>query len=140
MVKGMAVEEITADRVADAVKDQVTMTAREVLKRVPTLQEATMSWLDQYQKGRFEVHLDFSELTPEVNKMNRLGRLGVIAIVLVGLLIGSAIATAALVFSDREGDLWDFIFQLALVGFVFAMFIAIFLVLVLLWRWFRDDS
>jgi len=116
------------------------MTAREVFKRVPSLQEATTSWLDQYQKGRFEVFLDFSDLTPEVNKLNRLGRLGVIAIVLVGLLIGSAIATAALVFSETEGELWDFIFQLALVGFVFAMFIAIFLVLVLLWRWIRDDS
>jgi len=140
MVKEMAVQEITADRVAEVVKDQVAMTAREVFNRIPTLQEATMSWLDQYQKGRFEVFLDFSELTPEVNKLNRMGRLGVIAIVLVGLLIGSAIATTAVVFSQIEGDLWNFIIQLSILGFVFAMIVAIFLVLVLLWRWLRDDS
>jgi ubiquinone biosynthesis protein len=140
MVKELAVEEITADKVADVVKEQVTMTAREVLKRVPSLQDATTSWLDQYQKGRFEVFLDFSDLTPEVNRLNRLGRLAVIAIVLVGLLIGTAIATAAVVFSQIEGDLWNFIVQLSILGFVFAMFVAILLVVVLLWRWIRDDS
>ncbi len=104
MVRGMAVQEITADKVADVVREQVTMTAREVFKRVPTLQEATMSWLDQYQKGRFEVHLDFSELTPSVNKFNRMGRLAVIAIVLVGMIIGSAIATAAISYSQVAGE------------------------------------
>jgi ubiquinone biosynthesis protein len=140
MVKGMAVEEITADRVADVVKDQVTMTAREVLKRVPTLQEATMSWLDQYQKGRFEVHLDFSDLTPEVNKINRLGRLAVISIVLVGMIIGSAIATAAISLAQVEGELWTFVMRLAYLGYVFAMVVAIVLVVMLLWHWFRDHD
>ena len=105
------------------------MTAREALKRVPSLQEATMGWLDQYQKGRFEVHLDLSELTSEVNKINRLGRLAVIAIILVGMIIGSAIATAALSFAQVEEGLWDFIMRLAYLGYVFAMLVAIVLVL-----------
>ena len=139
MVKEMAVEEITADKVAEVVKDQVTMTAREVLKRVPSLQEATTSWLDQYQKGRFEVHLDFSDLTPEVNKINRLGRLAVISIVLVGMIIGSAIATAAIGLAQIEGEMWNFIMRLAYLGYVFAMIVAILLVVMLLWRWLRDN-
>ena len=139
MVKEMAVEEITADKVAEVVKDQLTMSAREVFKRIPSLQEATMSWLDQYQKGRFEVHLDFSQLTPEVNKINRMGRLAVIAIVLVGMIIGSAIATAAIGFSQAEGELWKFVFRLAYIGYVFAMIVAILLVIGLLWHWFKGE-
>ena len=138
MVKEMAVEEITADKVAEVVKDQITMSAREVLKRIPSLQEATMSWLDQYQKGRFEVTLDFSQLTPEVNKINRMARLAVIAIVLVGMIIGSAIATAALGLAQVEGQLWQFVLRLAYLGYVFAMIVAILLVISLVWRWFKE--
>jgi len=139
MVKEMAVEEITADKVAEVVKDQLTMSAREVLKRIPSLQEATMSWLDQYQKGRFEVYLDFSQLEPQVNKISRMGRLAVIAIVLVGMIIGSAIATAALGLAQVEGELWNFVMRLAYLGYVFAMIVAILLVVGLLWRWFKGE-
>ena len=62
MVREMALQAVTADKVVDVVKDQVMMTARELLKRVPSLQEATLGWLDQYQKGRFEVYVDTSGL------------------------------------------------------------------------------
>ena len=90
----------------------------------------------------FDGELHFAELrnlTPEVNKINFLGRLAVIAIILVGMIIGSAIATAAIGYGGAEGELWDFVFQLAYLGYVFAMIVAIFLVLLLLWRWIRGD-
>ncbi len=65
----MALQEISAEKVVEVVKDQVMMSAREVIKRLPSLQEATVSWLDQYQKGRLEVHLDTGGLEKSVDKL-----------------------------------------------------------------------
>ena len=98
-VREMVMDEITADKIVEMTKKQALMSAREVLKRVPTLQEATVKWLDQYQKGRFEVHLDASAISEEVQNVNRYGRLVVIALLLVGMLIGSAIASTVLTFA-----------------------------------------
>jgi ubiquinone biosynthesis protein len=140
MVQEMALQEITADKVVEVVKDQVMITAREALKRLPSLQEATMGWLDQYQKGRFEVYMDTSGLDKSVDKIGAIGRLVVISIILVGLLIGSAIATSVLAFIEPAGRLWDFTFRLSYLGFVAAMVIAIVIVLRLVLRWIRGKD
>ena len=68
----------------------------------PSLSDATMSWLDQYQKGRFEVTVDTSQLSKEVGKLTRLGREIVIAVMLVGMLVGSAIASYGIAALDLE--------------------------------------
>ena len=65
MVKEQALEAVTADRVVEEATKQVSTVAREVFKRLPSIQEATVGWLDQYQKGRFEVTIDTSELAKE---------------------------------------------------------------------------
>jgi predicted unusual protein kinase regulating ubiquinone biosynthesis (AarF/ABC1/UbiB family) len=140
MVRELAVEQITADKVAEVVKDQVMMTAREALNRLPSLSEATLGWLDQYQKGRFEVYVDTSGLDKSVDKLASFGRQVVIAMILVGLLIGSAIATSVLAFIEPGGPLWEFSFRLSYLGFVAAMVIAIVIVLRLLWRWIRGGT
>ena len=140
MVQEMALQEITADKVVEVVKDQVMMTAREALKRLPSLQEATLGWLDQYQRGRFEVYVDTSGLDKSADKLASFGRQVVIAMILVGMLIGSAIATTVLAFIEPEGQLWEFAFRLSYLGFVAAMVIAIVIVLRLLWRWIRGDT
>jgi ubiquinone biosynthesis protein len=140
MVQEMALQEITADKVVKVVKDQVMMTARELLKRVPSLQDATLGWLDQYQKGRFEVYVDTSGLAKEVDKLARLGRQVVIALMLVGMIVGSAIATSVIAFIQPEEELWGFASRLAYLGFVVPMIVAIFIVLRLLWRWIRGVS
>jgi ubiquinone biosynthesis protein len=140
MVQEMALQAITADRVAKVVKDQVMMTAREALKRLPSLQDATMRWLDQYQKGRFEVYVDTSALDKSVDKLALLGRQLVIALVLVGMIIGSAIATSVIAFVQPAGEYWGFASRLAYLGFVVPMLLAIFIVLRLLWRWIRGKG
>lgn len=139
MVQEMALQQVTADKVVEVVKDQVMMTAREALKRLPSLQEATMGWLDQYQKGRFEVYVDTSALDKSVDKLARFGRQMVVALMLVGMIIGSAIATSVLAFVQPEGRYWDFASRLAYLGFVVPMFVAILIVLRLLWRWIKGD-
>jgi ubiquinone biosynthesis protein len=140
MVREMAVQAITADKVVDVVKEQVMMSAREVIKRLPSLQEATIGWLDQYQKGRFEVHVDTSALDKSVDKLTRLGRQMVIALMLVGMIIGSAIATSVIAFVQPDEEVWGFASRLAYLGFVVPMVVAILIVLRLLWRWIRGDS
>jgi ubiquinone biosynthesis protein len=140
MVREMALEAVTADKVVEVVKDQVMMTARELLKRVPSLQEATLGWLDQYQKGRFEVHVDTSGLDRSVDKLARFGRQVVIALMLVGMIVGSAIATSVIAFLQPDEETWGFASRLAYLGFVVPMVIAIFMVLRLLWRWVRGYS
>ena len=95
ILEELAFKTYTSERVADELQKQLMSTARQVIKRIPSLSEATMKWMDQYQKGRFEVTVDTSELSKEVDKLNRLGREIVLAIMLVGMVVGSAIATNA---------------------------------------------
>jgi ubiquinone biosynthesis protein len=140
MVREMALEAVTADKVVDVVKEQVMMTARELLKRVPSLQDATLGWLDQYQKGRFEVHVDTGGLDRSVDKLARLGRQVVIALMLVGMIVGSAIATSVIAFIQPDDEVWGFASRLAYLGFVVPMVVAILIVLRLLWRWMRGDT
>ena len=140
MVREMALQAVTAGKVVDVVKEQVMMTAREALKRLPSLQEATIGWLDQYQKGRFEVYIDTSALTKEVDKLARFGRQVVVALILVGLIVGSAIATSVIAFIRPDEGVWGFAARLAYLGFVVPMLVAILLVLRLIWRWIRGEN
>ncbi len=140
MIREMVMDEITAEKIVDVAKEQVMMSAREVLKRLPSLQEATVSWLDQYQKGRFEVHLNTGGLDQSVDKLASLGRQVVIALILVGMIVGSAIATSVIAFLQPEGQYWVFASRLAYLGFVIPMIIAILIVLRLLWHWIRGAN
>jgi ubiquinone biosynthesis protein len=140
MIQEMAVQAITADKIVKVVKDQVMMTAREALQRLPSLQQATLGWLDQYQKGRFEVYVDTSGLDNSVDKLARFGRQVVISLMLVGMIIGSAIATSVIAFIQPEGQYWGFASRLAYLGFVVPMVVAILIVLRLLWRWMRGET
>lgn len=140
MIREMVLQEITAEKIVDVAKEQLMMSAREVLKRLPSLQEATVSWLDQYQKGRFEVHLDTSGLDKSVDKLARFGRQVVIALMLVGMIVGSAIATSVIAFLQPEGRYWNFASRLAYLGFVIPMIIAVLIVFRLLWHWIRGKN
>jgi ubiquinone biosynthesis protein len=140
MIKELAAEAVTPERITEEVTKQVTMAAREVFKRVPSIQEATTKWLDQYQRGRFEVTIDTSELTKEVDKLGGIGRQLVIGIMLVGMVIGSAIAASVVAITGTEDEIWDFIFRLAYFGYVFAMIIAAIIVIKLVWDWLRGKK
>jgi ubiquinone biosynthesis protein len=137
MIRELAMQAITADKVTEVAKKQLTLTAREALRQLPSLQDATLSWLKQYRKGRFEVYVDTSGLGQEINKLNRIGRLIVIGIVLAGMLIGSAVATLFLTQVTGENEAWQFIGRLAYLGYVFAMILAVIIVLRLMWEWWR---
>jgi ubiquinone biosynthesis protein len=140
IVQEMALKEVTPDKIVEVAKNQVMMSAREVLKRIPSLQDATIKWLDQYQKGRLEVYVDTSGLGKEVDKLALFGRQVVIAVMLVGMIIGSSITTSVLAVAEPVGRWWQFAFRLSYVGFVLAMGITVFILLRLTWRWIKRKS
>ena len=140
IVQEEALKVVTADRIVDEAKKQIMVGAREVFKNIPDLSLATVKWVNQYKKGRFEITVDTSELAKEVDKVGRLGRQMVVAVLLVGLLIGSSIATAAIAFSDLQGQFWNALYSISIIGFIFGMIISIFIILRLIWRWMRGSK
>ena len=95
--KGLLVDQFNTDVVADMISKQLTRSVREVAYRAPSLVEATTKWLDQYEKGRLSIHIDTSDLTPQVEKLDRaltknLDRL-LLGLVMAGWLVGAAIAS-----------------------------------------------
>jgi ubiquinone biosynthesis protein len=140
IVQEQAMQVVTADRIVEEGRKQLMNAGREVFKNLPDLSTATAKWLTQYKKGRFEVTIDTSEVAKEVDKLGRFGRQVVIAILLVGMLIGSSIATAAIAFSQTTDPFWDFVFKLSYIGFIFSMLMTAFIVLRLVWRWMRGKS
>ncbi len=137
MTKDLLVESVTADKIVDMVTQQASLSLREVAQRIPSLQEATIKWLDQYQKGRFEVYVDTSDLSKELKRTRGMGRQAIIAVVLVGMIIGSAIAAS---FSSVLEGLWSLLPRVALIGYAGSMVIAAVLVLGLIWRMIRGTD
>jgi ubiquinone biosynthesis protein len=135
-----ALKVVTADRIYDEAKKQLSMMAREAAHNLPSLSEATVKWLNQYRKGRFEVYLDTSGLTAEVNKVSLIGRQVVIAVMLVGLIIGSSIATIGIGLGSFQGEFWRLINQIAVLSYVFSSVMASLIVLRLVWRWLRGRA
>ena len=140
IVREMLVQAVTADKVVDVAKKQLTMAAREVARRLPSFQEATIKWLDQYQKGRFEVFVDTSDLAKEVRRVKGLGRQIVLAIVLVGMIVGSAIAMGAVAAAPSQERYALIFFRLSYAGYVLAMTVAAIIAIRLVWRWLRGRS
>ena len=90
-------QQVNVDAISDMVTKQVSRSVREVVYRLPSLVDATTKWLDQYEQGRFSVHVDTSDLTPQVEKLDKaltrsMDRL-VVGLVMVGWLVGAAIAS-----------------------------------------------
>ena len=138
MMKELAIQEVTPEKVQKVVTDQAMIALRQVLSELPDFSTATTSWLRQYKKGQFEVHLDFSEMNESVEQINRLGRLAVIGIMLVGMIIGSAIAASAIGLAKPSGDYWDLLLKFAYFGYMFSMGIGVLMTIVLFWRWLKS--
>lgn len=116
-------DEINTENLSAIVSKQISRSTREVVYRIPSLVDATTKWLDQYEKGRISVHVDTSDLTPQVDKLDKalsksLDRL-LLGLILTGWLVGAAIASTVSVdiYGFPLGDLAFYMFLIgALVG------------------------
>lgn len=90
-------EQLNVENLTRTVRAQAMRTAKEVVRRIPSLATATTRWLDQYESGRLTVHLDTSELEKQVNaaevSISRNITLLALALILAGMIVGSAIAS-----------------------------------------------
>jgi ubiquinone biosynthesis protein len=137
IAREMVIKEVTAEKVANVLQQQATMTLREVFQRLPTLQEATMSWLDQYQKGKFIVNVDTSDISKEVQKLNVMTRQITIGIMLVGMVVGSAIAAS---FATVTGEFGSLLSSVAFAGYFFSMLISLIIILQLIYKTIRGSD
>ena len=55
-----------------------------------------MSWIDQFNKGKFVVEVDTKGLERSIASVSAIGRQGTVGVIVVGQLIGTAIVMAIL--------------------------------------------
>jgi ubiquinone biosynthesis protein len=127
-------KEFTAEKIVEQVRSAAISTGKEVLRRVPSLQGATLSWLDQYQKGKLVVEVDTTDLNREVGRFAVVGGQLAAAAIIAGAVVGAGIVVAALIFAQpTEGTLLPAILVLVFVGLVL-------MGVVMAWRMFRSAS
>ena len=68
-VRSLAVAEITQEKVVETLSLQATQVGRELLRRVPDLPDAAVSWLDQLMRGKVVVHVDTKDVTEHVDRL-----------------------------------------------------------------------
>ena len=115
-IQGFLVDQFTAEGVKANVQTQLTRTLKDVVRRIPDLQQATLQWLNQYEKGKFEVEVNTDELNSRLDIFNVAAQRLAIGIVLLGMIIGSAFAT------NIEGSFLGISFSaLAFLIFIFSI-------------------
>ncbi len=84
----------------DNIEKNVTATGlrvgKELVRRMPTLEQAAFMWIDQFGKGKITVAIDTSELDSQFRQLDATGRRLTVGLLTVGQLIGTAILAVVL--------------------------------------------
>jgi ubiquinone biosynthesis protein len=91
-VRELMVQQFSVDSVTKSLKTQAVRTGKEVIRRMPTLQEATLKWLDQYEAGKFQLVVDTESLNTKLDGVQVVGERLAIGMILVGMIIGAAVS------------------------------------------------
>lgn len=102
ITKEIVMQEATADNIMGAITRQGSVLLQDALRQLPSLQGATLNWLSMYRRGRIEVRVDTSDLSKQVKSLKRIAQQIIVGLVLVGIIIGSAIAAS---FTSDSGAL-----------------------------------
>jgi len=89
-------ETFTPEKIREQVEASAVRIGKELARRVPSLEAATLSWLDQYNKGKFVVEVDTKGLERSIKSVSDIGRQATVGVIVVGQLIGTAIVMAIL--------------------------------------------
>ena len=117
-IQTLLAEEFTLDRVIDLARQQLTAAGRQAFSNLPSLQSATLSWIEQYKKGKLVVEIDTSDLNRQIGRIGMFGDRLAVALVLAGQLIATAIVSVLLTQIDSSDFAW-----LPIVGIV--IFVAV---------------
>lgn len=118
--KVLLAQEFTVESVVDSVQSQLLRAGRQIVRNLPDLETATMSWVAQYKRGKFVITVDTADLTKGVDRFSLAVNRLTLGIILVGMLIGSALALASLrAWLEPSGDLLYPMLLAVLFGIVF---------------------
>ena len=131
--KDATLEQITADNVERFLTGQAIRVGQELVRRLPTLEEAAWSWLDQFGKGKLVVTVDTTDLNKQIAKVSDLGRQLAIGMLVTGQLIGTAILAVVLLQPNTLEEFQTFAY-LGLVAFGIALLVS----MVVLYRSIRQ--
>jgi hypothetical protein len=101
------------------------------------VQEAALAWLDQLQKGEISVSVRLADLDHDSARFGSVPRLIAAAIVISGVLIGSALAATT---NTGQSSFRTNLADVALVVYVVATAIASVVAVALLWRLLRPEG
>ena len=87
-------ESFTPEKIQKQLQGSAVRIGKELARRVPSLEAATLSWLDQYNKGKFVVEVDTKGLEKSISSVSEIGRQATVGVIVVGQLIGTAIVMA----------------------------------------------
>ncbi len=87
--------EVSAEKIVASLRQTAIQTGKEIGRRIPDLQSATLSWLDQYQKGKIVVEVNTADLSREIGKIGRVGQTLAAGIILAGAIIATGIVFTA---------------------------------------------
>lgn len=94
ITREMVLQEATADNIKNALTRQGSLLMQDAARHLPSLQEAGLRWLNMYRRGRIELYVDTSDLSIQVKSLRRIAQQVIVGILLVGIIIGSAIAAS----------------------------------------------
>jgi hypothetical protein len=120
-------EQVTAEKIYAQVRGAALATGKEVLRRLPSLQEATLAWLDQYQKGKLVVEVDVKDLSREIGRFSVVGGQLASAAIVAGSVVATGIVLAALMFSGetfREFSLLPALLVIVFLGLLVVALVA----------------
>jgi len=100
-LQDQALGALTFENVADVAINQASFVVREVADQVPSLQDGVLKWLGILKRGAVKVEVDTSALDQQIRRLQHVARTFVLGILIVGLIIGSAIAAST---SQLEGS------------------------------------
>jgi ubiquinone biosynthesis protein len=127
IVQELVAENVTPELITSAAKKQLAFVGRELASQLPSLQEATGSWLEQFRKGKITVKLDTSDLDEQIESAGSYVRLITAGLLLAGTAISAAIVTGAGEASDSGalGFVTDFARVIFVAGVVLALLVVI---------------
>jgi ubiquinone biosynthesis protein len=90
-------EQLEPANVERQIRSTAVRFSKELARRAPSLEESLFKWLDVVNSGgRITVELDTSQLNQSVERVGGMGRQATVGIIVVGQLIGTAIAMVIL--------------------------------------------
>ncbi|HEY6029023.1 MAG TPA: hypothetical protein VIU44_00585, partial [Gaiellaceae bacterium] len=132
MTRELLEENVTTDAIAGYAKKQALYAAREAAQNAPSVQEAAQMWLRQLMGGSLQLKLDTSGFDSQVEAVRRMSRTVVAALILVGILLASAVAST----STLGGD-WTHLQTFAMVTFAVSAVAAGIVLIALAWKVLR---